>query len=64
MRTKFYTCNLNQIDVPKKLLSKIKYNITFNHFYMLSSESTDDAGFREHEEGANRGVGEHSIKFG
>ena len=31
---------------------------------MLSSESTDDARFREHEEGANRGVGEHSIKFG
>ena len=32
--------------------------------YLFSSEPTNVTRFREREEGANRGIGEHSIKFG
>ena len=54
----------SESDIFPGIIPQIWYYHDFDHINLFSLESTNVARFREREEGANRGVGEHSIKFG
>ena len=54
----------SESDIFPGITPQIWYYLVFDHINLFSLESRNVARFRECEEGANRGAGEHSIKFG